>query len=65
MSFATNTVTHAEAVALHNAAHNLAKATEDFANGVDPSKYGIRFTKAELDAFVTAMSNAITAANAS
>ncbi len=66
MTFVTGTVTKAEAVALYRASYNLAKALEDFdGGGVDPAKYSIRFTKAELDALVTAVSNAIAAANAS
>lgn len=65
MTFVTNTVTKAEAVALHRAAYNLSKALQDFdGGGVDPQKYSIRFTKAELDALVTAVQAAITAANA-
>lgn len=65
MTFATNTVTQAEAVALHRAAHKLAVATREFdGGGVDPTKSDVRFTKAELDALVTAVSAAITAANA-
>lgn len=65
MSFVTGTVTSAEAVTLHRAAHALAVATREFdGGGVDPAKSDVRFTKAQLDALVTAMTNAITAVNA-
>lgn len=67
MSVASGTGTTAELVTLYDACHNLVVALRPFkqgdATGGAAGKDG-RFTKAQIDAYITAVSAAITAVNA-
>lgn len=64
MSFASGTATNAEAITLYNAIVKLEVMLRQIKNGdrrpTDPG----RFTQAEIDTQITAVSAAITAVNA-
>ena len=64
MTFATGTVTTAEAVTLTNACEKLIKALKEIYSGQCPPTAPMRNTVAELDTMVAAVTAAITAANA-
>lgn len=64
MTFASGTATRAEAVALWKACINLEIALQGFAQGEGVLNVGTRFTAAQIDTLVSAVSAAITAANA-
>lgn len=64
MTFASGTATRAEAVALWKACLNLEIALQGFSQGEGVLNVGTRFTAAQIDTLVTAVSAAITAANA-
>lgn len=65
MTFATATATRAEAITLHDAAYNLSIALRQIKDGSYPASVNTgRFTPAQIDTLVSAVSAAITAANA-
>lgn len=66
MSFATGTATAAECVTLHDACQNLSIALRSIKQGDAPptSTSTGRFTAAQIDVYVAAVTAAITAANA-
>lgn len=64
MTFATSTVTAAEAVTLTIACEKLVKALQEIYSGQCPPNAPMRNTVAELDTMVAAVTAAITAANA-
>ncbi len=65
MTYATGTATIAESVTLHDACLNLTIALRQIKQGDAASTATStgRFTAAQIDALVTAVSNAITAVN--
>lgn len=65
MTFATATVTQAEATALVVACEKLSYALREVYSGECPPSAPKRNTLAQIDTLVTAVSSAITAANAS
>lgn len=64
MTFATATVTQAEAVTLTIACEKLVKALQEIYSGQCLPTQPMRNTVAELDTMVAAVTAAITAANA-
>lgn len=64
MTFASGTATRAEAVTLYKACINLEIALQQIVQGDSLPNVGGRFTAAQIDTLVTAVSAAITAANA-
>lgn len=64
MTFATSTVTQAEAVALVVACNKLSTALREVYSGECPPTAPKRNTVAEIDTLVGAVTTAITAANA-
>lgn len=66
MTYATGTATVAESVTLHDACLNLSIALRQIKQGDAASTATStgRFTAAQIDAYVVAVTNAISAANA-
>lgn len=65
MTIAAGTATRAELVTLHDACYNLAIMLRQNKDGTGkPDGTNARFTPAQMDAAVTAVSAAITAVNA-